>query len=382
MKRYEDRYSDGMQYLVRTSLAACSLLALPSVVNAEPGTETAVRDTYLNANCPLTDYGASGDLFIGKSGEWFGDPACAPGDGVTATNRQLPMVMFDLTPWIPGSLTNVVFDIHQEEFTIAVESASVCTSSEELIEGALWDDEPICDNPRATRGSAAHYYLQNPLGAGLPLVQGSTLAKGALFEADMALSMGNGSGLVTLSIYPSFSNEIPETDHYASLESSGGIFPTLTFDGVLKECNVDAECSDGDVCTGVETCVDYLCVDGTDAPPDTVCPGGTCQAGVCTPDPSSSLPQVYLDLGVCGSPGSEAYEDCEGYNLACPCGTVEYGGGHWWNGRKAFWECGVDYTNARAAAGDPVLESVRIPMRNGYFYFQSINEACWELVTP
>lgn len=387
-----------MQYLVRTGLTFCSLVALSGVANAEPGAETAVRDTSLNANCSLTDYGASGDLFIGKSGE-YDLSTCGPGTGVMAVNRQRPMVMFDLGSWIPGSLTNVVFDINQQEALLAVESASICTSSQELIDGAVWDDEPICDNPRETRGAAAAYYLHHPsdpagsnnpdTGGLYPLAQGPTFATGTLFEADLALSMTNGDGLVTLSIYSSFSNQIPATDHFASLESPSGLVPTLTFDGDLKECDVDAECSDGDVCTGVEACVDYLCVDGVNADLGTECEDtGECDGtGGCVSLEVDPLPDSYIALDVCGEPGSSTHTECLGINAFCPCALPggyggalqEYGWGHSFWGPWSFFNCGKAYVEGLEAAGIPMTEWLRIELRDAYWPGNTINDACWDV---
>lgn len=390
-----------MRNIVRTGLYLCSLLVLPGVANAEPGVETAVLDTSLNANCSMTDNGSKPALHVGKSGEWLGDPACALGDGVTAGNRQRPQITFYIGDWIPSSVGDVIFNIYQEEALLANKSVSVATSSEGLIPGALWDDEPISDNPRATRGAAAHYYLHHPSDpAGsnnpdtdgmYPLTQGPTYASGSLFETDLVSSMENSvDGYITISLHSSFSSTIPDTDHYASLESPVGIPATLTFDGVRKECDVDADCDDEGVCNGLEACIGYLCVDGVNADLGTECEDtGECDgAGGCVSLEVDPLPDSYINLDVCGEPGSSTHTECLGINAFCPCALPggyggalqEYGWGHSFWGPWSFFNCGKTYVEGLEAAGTPMTEWLRLELRDAYWPGNSINNACWDVL--
>ncbi|MEZ4325072.1 MAG: MopE-related protein [Polyangiales bacterium] len=80
-------------------------------------------------------------------------------------------------------------------------------------------------------------------------------------------------------------------------------------------CTADADCDDGDLCTGTETCnlTEHVCVPGTpevcpDAP-DACHVQGTCQAGVGCPAPNDATLLIDLDgdgyaataLGACGT---------------------------------------------------------------------------------
>ena len=249
---------------VRTCLTLCTVVLFPGAALADPGDVTAHTDTMFNANCSVLDYGAAHGLFIGKSGTFDVNVGCPPGTEVGAIDRQIVATTFDLSAWIPGSLTDIRYDVFQEETLLSVTSVTVCTSSQGLVGGELWADQPLCDNfvDRYFLHHPAQIPFQNKIPYAFGPTWATTLISDGLFDIDLAASMaGSPDGNVAILLLPDFSNAIPDTDHYRALDAPGNTPPRLTFEGTLKECDVDADCAMPDACS-TDVCEEFLCVDG------------------------------------------------------------------------------------------------------------------------
>ena len=99
----------------------------------------------------------------------------------------------------------------------------------------------------------------------------------------------------------------------------------------LAFCQVDADCSDGNVCNGAETCQAGVCAPGSPAQNGTPCDDGdpcstgdTCQSGACTPGSAQPNGTSCSDGNVCNGTETCVAGHCtNGTSLSCndqnPC---------------------------------------------------------------
>ncbi len=65
----------------------------------------------------------------------------------------------------------------------------------------------------------------------------------------------------------------------------------------LELCDVDADCDDGNACTGIESCTDGFCVHSE--VPDCSHLDSTCSAGICDPDQGACVAEPLMDGASC-----------------------------------------------------------------------------------
>jgi len=122
----------------------------------------------------------------------------------------------------------------------------------------------------------------------------------------------------------------------------------------VKPCVVDADCDDGDLCNGLETCdpVGLRCRQGLSV----VCPHTPCHTESCDPGTGQCASESYcgFEEDPCTAVSCDEYEHCVYTDLCCNDDGVCGGGA------ETCWTCGADCpsgTTPGAVCGNGVCEA-------------------------
>ncbi len=378
-----------MQYLVRTSLAACCLLALPSDANAERFSIETHYDTTLDTQCyeGVTATGLiedSGQMRYGTMNAVLPAPCeVAPGTTPT-TNAQHAAVSFFLPAVAPGGyyvydFSNVELEVYQIDNLVGITATGSFWIAQGLEPGTNWGNAP------ETGVGSPVIHNMNPFVGGYNLVSfiaPSTQANfGAAAQEAWQQSEDGNFSLRLFAEQPKLPTV--EGDGFASLESNElghpDAFPfTLSLDRTKVACIEEFEeeaCDDGNVCNGEETCDGANeCVAGTNADAATACPGGECDGeGTCIADNEETPLEMAVPLCAANATNQAI---CDAVSAYCPCALPGGWGGEVesYSSRVSYFFCGRE---GYSRAGGTRTNLLRRQMRAAFRPRSAHNNQCW-----
>ena len=366
-----------MQATVTTCsfLTICAVLGAPAVAQADVLAPS--HATYADGRCGNTARSPAPELYLGF------DSAQVCGTAAFVTDEQQIYATWTLDT----ATTDYDFSAarlggyNRDAADPQIPFIWACIVDGESTNSLTWNNKPECIGGE---------YLMNPGAPATP--QQFIIMQHTEFRADIQAYVDAGNDKVTFRFRgdrPTHSGFGDQMDPWHWLHLTP--HPFLEFASApkpLPECLVDADCD-----LSVPECVANECNAGVceypDEPVGTECSEGSCiEGGICVPTPGGDpLPDSYIDLDVCGEPGSSTHTECLGINAFCPCAEPggyggalqEYGWGHWFWGPWSFFNCGKEYVEGIEDLGTPMTEWLRLELRDAYWPGNSINVACWEV---